>query len=177
MERDAERMRFVPRAIGMMLGIGRARSRRSSDEVARSEFVSRLWSQWQNENPEHRAETLLRDWLTPCQAEQYKSFRSFEVVGCDTGKRYRLYRARVMNVAELGADGEIARQWCVVPEGALPVEDIMLAQKIALEGREAETLAIARTPQDTGPLSAIFCQCGALILMAAAFAMLIWFSP
>ncbi len=162
-------------AIGMMLGIGGARSGSSGNETARSEARSRLWSQWQNESPEHRAERLLREWLTPRQAEQYSAFRSFEVIGCDTGKRYRIYRARVMNVAELDADGEIARQWCVVPEGALPVEDIMLAQKIALEGRETVTLTIARTPQEPGSLSVIFCQCGALVLAAAAFATLIWF--
>lgn len=165
----------ILRSIGMMLGVGPARSRNSGDETARSEAVSRLWNQWQDESPEHRAENLLREWLTPRQAEQYSCFRSFEVVGCDTGKRYRIHRARVMNVAELDADGEIARQWCVVPEGGLPVEDIMLAQKIALESREVDTLAIARTPQEPGSLSAIFCQCGALILAAAAFAMLIWF--
>ncbi len=165
----------ILRALGRMLGIGRNRSRSSRDDTARSEAVSRLWSQWQNESPEHRAEHLLREWLTPRQADQYSAFRSFEVVGCDTGKRYRIYRARVMNIAELDADGEVARQWCVVPEGALPVEDIMLAQKIALERRESDTLAVARTPQDSGPLNAIFCQCGALLLMAAAFATLIWF--
>jgi hypothetical protein len=167
-------MNQILRALDLMLGIGGNRSRSFSDDNARSEAVSRLWSQWQNESPEHRAEHLLREWLTPGQADQYGAFRSFEVVGCDTGKRYRIYRARVMNIAELDAVGEVARQWCVVPEGALPVEDIMLAQKIALEGREADTLAIARTPQDSGALSSIFCQCGALLLMAAAFATLIW---
>jgi Protein of unknown function (DUF3489)/Amidase len=32
-----------------------------------------------------------------------------EVAGCDTGKRYLIYRGRVFTIQELDADGEIAR--------------------------------------------------------------------
>ena len=46
-----------------------------------------------------------------------------------------------MNVYELNERGEIG--WCFVPNGYLPVGDIMLAQKIALESNELATLAVA----------------------------------
>jgi hypothetical protein len=157
----------------MMLGIGRPRLLRRTSETTASEPISLLWSQWQSR--ETRGEELLREWLTPTQASQYSNRKFFEVVGCDTGKRYRIYRGRVMNIAELDTNGDVARQWCVIPEGALAVGDIMLAQKIALEGFEAKVLTIARGSQDVDSLSTIFCQFSALILMTVLFATLIWF--
>jgi hypothetical protein len=36
-------------------------------------------------------------------------------------------------------------QWCFAPEGKLAVGDVLLAQKIALETMERETLAIANS--------------------------------
>jgi hypothetical protein len=139
--------------------------------MTNSEPAPGLWSQWQSR--ETRGEELLREWLTPSQASEYGSCRFFEVVGCDTGKRYRIYRGRAMNIAELDVRGDIARQWCVVPEGALAVGDVMLAQKIALEGFETEVLTIARGSQDAGSLGTIFFQFTA-VLMTALFATLIW---
>jgi hypothetical protein len=37
-----------------------------------------------------RAMALLRAWLTPEQDKQWAARREFEVIGCDTGMRYRL---------------------------------------------------------------------------------------
>jgi hypothetical protein len=153
----------------MMLGVDCRRLRNPSAEMTNS---PRLWGQWQSQ--ETRAEQLLREWLTPSQASQYESCRFFDVVGCDTGKRYRIYRGRAMNIGELDAKGDIALQWCALPEGALAVGDIMLAQKIALEEFETEVLAIARGSQESGSLGTIFCQFSALVLMMVLFAMLIW---
>jgi hypothetical protein len=48
-----------------------------------------------------------------------------------------------MNVEELDVDGRRVRLWCFMPEGGVPVEDIMLAQKIALELFESDALKIA----------------------------------
>src|SRR5436305_1044143 len=36
-----------------------------------------------------RGITLLREWLSPAQQAQFDAFRHFDVVGCDTGRRYR----------------------------------------------------------------------------------------
>jgi hypothetical protein len=147
----------------MMLALGRSRLRASADEEPG------FWT-----SCESRGETLLRDWLSPRQAKQYAAFRFFDVVGSDTGKRYRIYRGRMMNVAELDAEGHIERQWCFGPERAVAIGDVMLAQKIALEGFETEALAIARGAPNPGPFSIILCQVGLLIVMIALLAMLMW---
>jgi hypothetical protein len=39
---------------------------------------------------EERAQELLRSWLSPYQLKQYDVRGHFEVVGCDSGKRYRI---------------------------------------------------------------------------------------
>jgi hypothetical protein len=92
---------------------------------------------------EERSQDLLRQWLSPDQAEQYDKFQRFEVVGSDTGTRYRIRLGTTMNVEEIAANGRIARRWCFAPEGAPAAGDVMLAQKIALETNEAR-LAFAR---------------------------------
>ena len=52
---------------------------------------------------EERGQDLLRQWLSPEQAEQYDKCQRFEVVGCDTGTRYRILRGKIMNIVELAA--------------------------------------------------------------------------
>jgi hypothetical protein len=46
---------------------------------------------------EQKAVALLQPWLSPEQAKQYSSYRCFEVIGCDTGKRYRIRHGGMMN--------------------------------------------------------------------------------
>jgi hypothetical protein len=41
-------------------------------------------------NAEEKADQLLRSWLTWEQRRQWRSSREFEVIGCDTGTRYRI---------------------------------------------------------------------------------------
>jgi hypothetical protein len=48
-----------------------------------------------------------------------------------------------MNVDELDEQGARIVAWCFGPEGDLPIGDIMLAQKIALENDERAALAVA----------------------------------
>jgi hypothetical protein len=91
---------------------------------------------------EKRARELLRSWLSLGQRERYDARGFFEVVGSDTGRRYRIYRGHVFNIQELDADGEEARAWCFAPDG-VATGDVNLAQKIALETFESEALAIA----------------------------------
>jgi hypothetical protein len=97
---------------------------------------------------EKRAQELLRSWLSLGQREQYGVRGFFEVVGSDTGKRYRIYRGHVFNIQELDADGEEARAWCFAPEG-VATGDVNLAQKISLEAFESKALAIANRSSGT----------------------------
>jgi hypothetical protein len=94
---------------------------------------------------EKRAVALLRSWLTPEQEKQWRARGDFEVIGCDTGRRYRITYRKVMNVHQLEPGGHAVRQWCFAPQGRLAVGDIMLAQKIALETMETKALAIANS--------------------------------
>lgn len=90
-----------------------------------------------------RGLSLLREWLSPEQQEQFEASRSFEVVGCDSGKRYRIRQGRGTNVHELDDDGQPIMGWCFIPEGDLVSGDVMLAQKVALETSERAALAVA----------------------------------
>jgi hypothetical protein len=101
------------------------------------------WRHRPRNEAEKKAMVLLRSWLTPAQDEQWAARREFDVVGCDTGTRYRVTYRAVMNVHQLDPDGRTLAQWCFAPEGGLTPGDILLAQKIALETMEREALALA----------------------------------
>ena len=92
---------------------------------------------------EQKALELLKQWLSSVQLAQYERTGRFDVTGCHSGKRYRICRGRQMNVHELDQNGVQIAVWCFGPEGCLPVSDIMLAQKIALETDEHAALAVA----------------------------------
>src|SRR5262245_42888301 len=94
--------------------------------------------------PEGRSLRLLRQWLSPAQRAQFAESGYFEVVGGDTGKRYRIYAGAVTNVCKLDKKGRPKFGLCFVPVGELPIGDVMLAQKIALESCEGEVRAVAR---------------------------------
>jgi hypothetical protein len=66
----------------------------------------------------------------------------FEVVGSDTGTRYRIRHGRMMNIDELDSAGNKVCEWCFLPAGNLAIGDVMLAQKIALETYESGALAV-----------------------------------
>jgi hypothetical protein len=90
-----------------------------------------------------RGITLLREWLSPMQRAQFDASKSFDVVGCDSGRRYRIHYGRVTNVHGIDDAGQPVTGWCFVPSGHLVAGDVMLAQKIALETNERATLALA----------------------------------
>ena len=92
---------------------------------------------------ETRGTALLREWLSPTQRAQFDTSKSFDVVGCDSGRRYRIHYGRVTNVHEIDDAGQPVTGWCFVPSGHLVAGDVMLAQKIALETNERATLALA----------------------------------
>jgi hypothetical protein len=126
---------------------------------------------------EERSQVLLRQWLSPDQAEQYNRHQRFEVEGSDTGTRYRICRGTNMNVEELAADGYVTRRWCFAPEGTFATGDIMLAQKIALETFELDALAIANHDSPRGAPHRSFLhvdELGLLVVAFACVATLIW---
>jgi hypothetical protein len=92
---------------------------------------------------EQNALALLFLWLSPEQATQYNSQEHFDVIGSNTGTRYRIRRGEVMNIDQLDSAGNRVCRWCFAPEGGLAAGDRMLAQKIALETFETKVLAIA----------------------------------
>jgi hypothetical protein len=50
---------------------------------------------------ERKALALLREWLTPEQLQQWDAREDFDVIGCDTGKRYRIACGTTMNIYQL----------------------------------------------------------------------------
>ena len=92
---------------------------------------------------EARGLRLLRNWLSSEQRTQFDAKRYFDVIGCGTGKRYRICYGTMSNVHEIDAAGCPKVGWCFVPVGHLVAGDIMLAQKIALETNESGALAVA----------------------------------
>jgi hypothetical protein len=93
---------------------------------------------------EARGLRLLREWLSPAQLAQYDTHRYFDVIGCHSGKRYRIRHGTATNVHELDDAGDPTVGWCFVPRDYLVAGDVMLAQKIALETNERGALVVAR---------------------------------
>ena len=73
---------------------------------------------------------LMRDWLSSDQRAEFDHSGTFEVVGCDSGKRYRIYRGTAQNVFEIDDAGELKVGLCFTPYGNLVAGDAMLAQKL-----------------------------------------------
>src|ERR1700742_299018 len=67
--------------------------------------------------PEGRSLLLLRAWLSPTQWEQFVRKGYFEVVGSDSGKRYRIYTGASVNVCEIDDRGRPQTGLCFIPIG------------------------------------------------------------
>jgi hypothetical protein len=118
--------------------------------IRRSRFgaVRKLYQNFFAQNTkEARGRRLLREWLSSDQRAQFDDKDYFEVVGCDSRRRYRIYNRLthrdMTNVYELDNAGRPKVGWCFLPAGQLVAADIMLAQKIALETNEHNALAVA----------------------------------
>lgn len=92
-----------------------------------------------------RAEELLKRWLSPEQITQYDREQTFDVHGSSSGKRFRIRKKGAFNIDELDASGIVMCTYCFLPQGGLPLGDVMLAQKISLETNEEAALKIAHT--------------------------------
>jgi len=124
---------------------------RSVSACARNVLTLRERYRAMTDARETRGITLLREWLSPMQRAQFDASKSFDVVGCDSGRRYRIHDGRVTNVHEIDDAGQPVTGWCFVPSGHLVAGDVMLAQKIALETNERATLAVANRFDVQGP--------------------------
>jgi hypothetical protein len=123
-----------------MLGMRRVSTARRS----RLEALRGLYIRYTVENtPEARGLRLLRTWLSPPQLQQFNAKAYFDVIGCDTGTRYRIHYGTAMNIHELDDEGRAGNGWCFVPQGRLVPGDVMLAQKLALETSEIRALSVA----------------------------------
>jgi len=93
---------------------------------------------------EIRGISLLKGWLSPKQLAQYESYRYFDVIGRQSGKRYRIRYGAGMNIYEIDSRGRSLAGLCFVPNESLVAGDVMLAQKIALETDEWSALLVAK---------------------------------
>ena len=116
---------------------------RSVTACARNVLTLRERHQAMMDAREARGITLLREWLSPMQRAQFDATKFFDVVGCDTGRRYRIHYGRVTNVHQIDEAGRPVTGWCFVPSGGLVAGDVMLVQKITLETNEKTALAVA----------------------------------
>jgi hypothetical protein len=98
------------------------------------------FNRWEAESRSHR---LLIDNLTDNQRATFLSRGYFDVVGGDTGKRYRIKNDWQMNVEEFDGSVRRTKLMCFTPKGGLPLGDMILAQKVALELFETEALIVA----------------------------------
>jgi hypothetical protein len=92
---------------------------------------------------EERGLKLLREWLSQEQLAQFDANNYFEVIGCHSGKRYRICHGNGANIVELDDHARPTTGWCFVPGEHLVAGDVMLAQKIALETDERGALETA----------------------------------
>jgi hypothetical protein len=95
----------------------------------------------------------MSQWLSSEQRAEFDHSGCFEVVGCHSGKRYRIYRGTAQNVFEIDDGGELKLGLCFIPSGELVAGDVMLAQKIALETDESGALAVANRFLPRGQLA------------------------
>jgi hypothetical protein len=66
------------------------------------------------------------------------------------GRQYRIYAGESTNVGEIDEKGRPTRGLWFTPRRNLPVGDVMLSQKTALECRENCALEVARRFAPTG---------------------------
>lgn len=124
--------------------------RQASECEWRARAVYQLFKSARKNTPEMRGLRLLRSWLSPAQLVQFDAHSHFDVIGSDSGRKYRIKFGICANILELSEDGRPKAGWCVVPDGCLVPGDVMLAQKIALE--TCERAAIAEAKELTVPL-------------------------
>lgn len=118
------------------------REREQQEQRQRLAEANRIKAERERREAIARAETLLKQSLTPIQLLQLKRFGYFFVKGNQTGRRYRIRHGRSMNI-DVMEGRNISHRLCAHPRERCPDEDTMLVQKIMLEHCEQEFLAKA----------------------------------
>jgi hypothetical protein len=133
------------RCVGLLAGGRRAFEHTARDVSHLGELLRLFWSAvgGDSDSAAARAMRLFKANLTPAQLEQYEQHGYFELIGGDTGRRYRIRRGTTMNIDEMDESGRLVQKWCFVPTGNLVAGDVYLAQKMALELFETEARVIA----------------------------------
>ena len=107
-------------------------------------LLGRFWAAFESrETAEQKSMRLLRAHLNALQRRQFDEHGWFDVVGGQSGRQYRVHRAYVTNVQEVATDGACVQVLCLSPRAHLPLGDVLLAQKVALEVFEGDALAVA----------------------------------
>lgn len=101
---------------------------------------------------QRRARDLLMSMLDEVQAEQWRAERAFTIETADGARRYRIRHGIAGNIM-LVKDGDREapagswlRRFCFHayhPDGQIPVEDHVLAQKLYIEANEEDFLRLA----------------------------------
>jgi hypothetical protein len=81
---------------------------RSLAESAREVQVLRERLKTIEDIQEARGKALLREWLSPELKAQFDASKGFDVVGCDSGRRYRISHGKGTNVHEIDDAGRPA---------------------------------------------------------------------
>ena len=95
-----------------------------------------------------RARALLRAHLSPAQREELERWAAFSVVA-QSGRRYRITSVAPFNVRDEAAGNDYCLQFGYESSG-VPIEDLMLAEKLLLECDEAAFLATANERPGAG---------------------------
>jgi hypothetical protein len=91
-----------------------------------------------------KATLLLMENLDSNQREQFQKAKTFIVHSRDGQRRYQIEYGIAGNVKLLREDGKPVTKFCIHPEDySIPVEDVMLAQKLMIEAAEDEFIRIA----------------------------------
>jgi hypothetical protein len=97
-----------------------------------------------------RARALLREHLDETQREHFERAGSFIVVA-QSGRRYRIRAANTSNVRDETDGANYCVQFRSDPQClSIPLEDLLLAQKLLLECDETQFLRIANKSSVTG---------------------------
>ena len=98
---------------------------------------------------DERSFRLLIGNLSDAQRHQFDQHNYFDVIGGRSGARYRIRHGHIMNVERIDNNGRRLLKLCFAPRGLLPIGDVMLAQKIAIELFEADAIKVANV---SGPM-------------------------
>lgn len=86
---------------------------------------------------------MLLEHLSQEQREQYEEHEAF-LAEAPSGRRYLILYGMTSNVAELDENNRQIARYCIhARQRGVPVEDVMLAQKLLIETNEEEFLRIA----------------------------------